>query len=158
MARVQISLVGILFVVLFIETIIVPELWSTLRVDLLIGMCIGVIIHLSFSQGLIFMMISSLTLQAFSGARPGFLPLLYLFGYLVLDLLKNVIYMENVLTQVLLAASFNVLMVAAYAVSMNMVVLGEAEMWPLFTGSLITGVLSPFMVAMVSHLKKAYDA
>jgi hypothetical protein len=157
MTRIQISLFGILSLAIFLETFLVPGLWGPLRVDLLIGMSIGVIIHLSFSQGLVFVMVSSLLLQAFSGARPGFVPLLYLFGYFAMEILKNVIYMENVLTQFILAAAFNVLMVVAYAVSMNMVLV-DVEMWPLFAGSLITGLLSPFMVAMVGHLKKTYDA
>ena len=157
MARIQISLFGILFLAIFLETFIIPGLWGPLRADLLIGMSIGVIIHLSFSQGLVFVMVSSFILQAFCGARPGLMPLLYLFGYLALDILKNIIYMENILTQIILAAVFNALMVAAYAASMNMV-FGQAELWPLFAGSFITGLLSPFMVAMVGHLKKTYDA
>jgi hypothetical protein len=157
MARIQISLFGILFLAIFIESFIVPGLWGPLRADLFIGMSIGVVIYLSFSEGLIFVMVSSLILQAFCGARPGLLPMLYLVGYLAMDLLKNIIYMENVLTQFLLAAAFNALMVAAYASSMNMV-LGQAEILPLVAGSLLTGTLSPFMAAMVGQLKKTYDS
>lgn len=44
-----------------------PGLWYPLRIDLLLGMVIGVIIHLGFSQGLVFVLVASLSLQAFSG-------------------------------------------------------------------------------------------
>jgi hypothetical protein len=157
MVRTQISLLGILFVAIFIQTFLVPGLWGSLRIDFLIGMIIGVIIHLTFSEGLLFVMVSSLVLQAFSGARPGLIPLLYLFGYLVMDILKNVIYMENVFTQAILAVVFNTLMVAAYAVSVNMT-LGVIEIGHLLAGSLITGIVSPFVISMVGYLKKTYDA
>jgi hypothetical protein len=157
MVRTQISLLGILFVAIFIQTFMVPGLWGSLRIDFLIGMIIGVIIHLTFSEGLLFVMVSSLVLQAFSGARPGFIPLLYLFGYLAMDILKNVIYLENVFTQAILAVVFNTLMVAAYAVSVNMT-LGVIEIWHLLAGSIITGIVSPFIISMVGYLKKTYDA
>lgn len=155
MVRTQISLFGILLLAMFLETFIVPGLWSTLRVDLLIGMTIGVIIHLSFSQGLVFVMVASLVLQPFSGARTGFIPMLYLFGFFALDLLKNVIYLENVQTQLILAVIFNVIFVEAYVVSLDMS-LGQTEIWPLLAGSLLTGVLCPLMVTVVGNVKKAW--
>jgi len=157
MIRTQISLLGILFVVIFIQTFMVPGLGGSLRIDFLIGMTIGVIIHLSFSEGLLFILVSSLVFQAFSGARPGLIPLMYVFGYLVMDILKNIIYLENVLTQALLAVAFNALMAAAFAVSVN-TILGEAELWNLLAGSLITGIVTPFMISLVGYLKKTYDA
>ncbi len=157
MVRTQISLFGILFLAVFLDAVIVPGLWSGLRVDLLIGMLIGVIIHLSFSQGLIFIMIASLILQAFSGARPGFVPMMYLFGFLAIDILKNVIYLENVLTQLFLALVFNMLMVAAVFISMDMV-LGPPEILSLSAGSILTGLLSPLMVYMVGYLKGTYES
>ncbi len=157
MVRTQISLFGILFLAVFLETIIVPGLWSQLRMDLLIGMTIGVIIHLTFSQGLVFIMIASLFLQAFSGARPGFVPMMYLFSFLTIDILKRVIYLENVLTQLVLALVFNMLLVVAYVISMDMELEG-LEFWPLITGSILTGLMSPLMVRIVGHLKKAYES
>ena len=154
MVRTQISLFGILILAVFLDTVVIPGLWSRLRIDLLIGMIIGVIIHLSFSQGLIFIMIASLILQAFSGARPGFVPLIYLFVFFAIDMLKHVIYMENVLTQLFLALAFNMLMVAVVSISMDMV-LGPPEIWALSAGSILTGLLSPLMVYMVAYLKGA---
>ncbi len=157
MIRTQISLLGILCIAVFLQTFIVPGLWGSLRIDFIIGMTIGVIVHLSFSGGLLFVLVSSLVLQAFSGARPGLIPLMYVFGYLVVDVLKNIIYLENIFTQAMLAIAINTLMVAAFALSVN-TALGEAELWRLFAGSLITGIVTPFMISMVGYLKKTYDA
>jgi hypothetical protein len=157
MLRTQISLLGILFVAIFIETFLVPGLWGYLRIDFLIGMIIGVIVHLTFSQGLFFVMLSSLVLQGFSGARPGLIPLLYLFGYLLMEILKNVIYLENIFTQAIIAAAFNMLMAVAFAVSVG-ITPGDTEIWGLLAGSLITGTVSPFMISLIGHLKKTYDA
>ena len=157
MLRTQISLLGIIFLVVFIEAVVVPGIWSSLRVDLIIGMIIGIIIHLEFSQGLFFVMIVSLLLQAFSGARPGLVPLVYLGAFLVLELLKGLVYLENVFTQVLLAAAIFALASGAVVLSMDLT-FTHVEIIPLAIGAMLTGLASPAMVALVERLKKAYEA
>ena len=109
MLRTHISLAGIIFLAVFFETVFVPGIWNALRVDLFIGMIIGVMIHLGFSQGLTFVLVTSLFLQAFSGARPGLVPMIYLGIFLVVCLLKGIIYMENILTQLILAGVLSIL-------------------------------------------------
>lgn len=157
MLRTQISLAGIIFVAVFFETVLVPGVWSMLRVDLFIGMIIGVMIHLSFSQGLTFVLITSLLLQAFSGARPGLVPMIYLGIFFVVCLLKGIIYMENILTQLILAGVLSILVASALVISLDQN-LSQAELVSMAAGGVLTGLLSPLMVALVGSLKKAYEA
>ena len=51
MWRLQISFFGILFAIIFMEVTVIPSIWANLRVDFFIGMIIGQIIYISFSQG-----------------------------------------------------------------------------------------------------------
>lgn len=157
MLRTQISLIGILFLAIFFETVVVPGIWNALRIDLFMGMVVGVIIHLGFSQGLGFVLLTSLVLQAFSGARPGLLPMIYLCVFFLLGLLKDIIYMENVLTQSILSAAFSFLTALALVFSLDMT-LSRAEFVPMATGAVLTGCLSPLMVELVSRLKKVHEA
>ncbi|MDX9763027.1 MAG: hypothetical protein RBT82_13335, partial [Desulfomonilia bacterium] len=89
----QISLFGILFAVILMEATVIPAVWAPLRVDFFIGMIIGQIIFVPFSQGFPFVILGSLILQAFSGARLGLIPLLYIFIFLAIEMLKNFIYL-----------------------------------------------------------------
>lgn len=157
MLKTQISLLGIVFLAVFIEIVLMPGLWTPLRIDLLFGMVIGVIIHLGFSQGLFFVLVSSLFLQAFSGARPGLIPLFYLFAFIVIDILKEFIYLENVTTQVILAAVFSVLAACCLILFLG-ISPTPMEMIPLAAGSVLTGCASPLMAALVGRVKKSYEA
>jgi len=157
MLRTQISLLGIIFLAVFIETVLVPDIGSGLRIDLFIGMIIGIIIYLGFSEGLAFVMVASIILQAFSGARPGLVPMIYLCTFLVVDLLKGVIYMENILTQLILAMVIYILSASALVVSMDLN-LTQTELMFLSASAVLTGLMSPLMVVLVDRLKKAYDA
>ncbi len=157
MLRTQISLAGIIFLAVFFETVFVPGIWNGLRVDLFIGMIIGVMIHLGFSQGLAFVLVTSLFLQAFSGARPGLIPMIYLGIFLVVCLLKGIIYMENVLTQLVLAGVLSILVACGLAISLDLS-LSQAELVLMAVGGVLTGLSSPLMVALVGSLKKAYEA
>ena len=157
MLRTQISLAGIIFLAVFFETVLVPGVWSMLRIDLFIGMIIGVMIHLSFSQGLTFVLITSLLLQAFSGARPGLVPMIYLGIFFVVCLLKGIIYMENILTQLILAGVLSILVASALVISLDLN-LSQTDLVSMAVGGVLTGLLSPLMVALVGSLKKAYEA
>jgi hypothetical protein len=157
MLRTQISLAGIIFLAVFFETVLVPGVWSMLRVDLFIGMIIGVMIHLSFSEGLTFVLVTSLFLQAFSGARPGLVPMIYLGIFFVVCLLKGIIYMENIFTQLILAGVLAILVASALVISLDLN-LSQAELVSMAVGGVLTGLLSPLMVALVGSLKKAYEA
>ena len=157
MLRTQISLLGIIFLAVFIETVLIPGVWSGLRIDLFIGMIIGIIIQMSFSEGLAFVMVASIILQAFSGARPGLVPMIYLCTYLIVDLLKSIVYLENVFTQLILAVVVYMIAECSLVVSMDLT-LTWSELIPLAAGAVLTGLASPLMVGLVDRLKKAYEA
>jgi hypothetical protein len=157
MLRTQISLVGIFFLAVFFETVLVPGVWSRLRVDLFIGMIIGVVIYLGFSQGLTFVLVTSLLLQAFSGAREGLVPMIYLGIFFMVCLLKGIIYMENILTQLILAGVLSILVASALVISLDLN-LSQADLVSMAAGGVLTGLVSPLMVALVGSLKKAYEA
>jgi hypothetical protein len=157
MLRTHISLAGIIFLAVFFETVFVPGVWNSLRVDLFIGMIIGVMIHLGFSQGLTFVLVTSLFLQAFSGARPGLVPMIYLGIFFVVCLLKGIIYMENILTQLILAGVLSILVATGLAISFDLS-MSEAELVSMVVGGVLTGMVSPLMVALVGSMKKAYEA
>jgi hypothetical protein len=157
MLRTQISLAGIIFLAVFFETVLVPGIWSSLRVDLFIGMIIGVMIHLGFSEGLAFVLVTSLFLQAFSGARPGLVPMIYLCTFYVVFLLKGIIYMENIYTQLILGGVLSILVASALTISLDLNP-SQAELFSMAIGGVLTGLLSPLMVTLVGHLKKAYEA
>jgi hypothetical protein len=157
MLRTQISLAVIIFLAVFFETVLVPGVWGRLRIDLFIGMIIGVIIHLGFSEGLTFVLVISLFLQAFSGARPGLVPMIYLCIFFVVCLLKGIIYLENILTQLILAGVLSLLVALALSISLDQN-LSRADLISMAAGGMLTGFLSPLMVALVGSLKKAYEA
>ncbi|MGD0822236.1 MAG: hypothetical protein ABSA71_15995 [Desulfomonilia bacterium] len=157
MLRTQISLLGIIFLAVFIETVLIPDVWSGLRIDLFIGMIIGIIIQMSFSEGLAVVIVASIILQAFSGARPGLIPMIYLCTYLIVYLLKGIVYLENVYTQLILAMVIYILAASSLVVSLDLN-LTRSEVIPLATGAVLTGLISPLMVVLVDRLKKAYEA
>ncbi|MDT8271836.1 MAG: hypothetical protein RRA35_01455 [Desulfomonilia bacterium] len=157
MWKLQISLFGILFVVIFVEATVIPHVWSPLRVDLFIGMIIGLIIHTPYSQGFPFVILASLFLQAFSGARLGYLPLLYVFTYLCIDLLKNIVYLENVFTQLTIGFLFFLVTTTAVVASVQGSII-DTNLGALLFGAVLTGSMSPIMATLVRHLKSTYES
>lgn len=157
MWRLQISLFGILFAIILAEVTIIPSIWAPLRVDFFIGMIIGQIIYIPFSQGFPFIIISALILQAFSGARLGMIPLLYILSFLVIDFLKNLVYLENIYTQVVLGIGFYLVLMFITAVFTNLNAL-EDKAVPLIAGALLSGGATPAIVNIVYRLKITYES
>ncbi len=155
MAKLHASLLGIVLVCAFVESSIVPGVWTPLRVDLMLGMIVGVVIHMGFSQGLFFVLVSSVALEAFSGARPGLIPLFYLGVFVVLEFVKDYIYLENAVTQAFLAAGFFALGAAGSLLLLD-IVPPSPEMVPLAVGCVLTGCAGPFMAELVARVKYAH--
>jgi hypothetical protein len=155
--KLQISLAGIVFACAFVEGAMAPAVWTPLRMDLVLGMVVGAVVHMGFSQGLLFVMISSMLLQAFTGARPGLVPLFYLTFFTAVHVLKDFIYLENPFTQALLSAVF-----FAAGVICCFLILDIAPEPPgmaaLTAGCVLTGCAGPLMTGLVGRLKKAYGA
>lgn len=154
--KLQISLFGILFAAILLEVSVIPAIWSPLRVDFFIGMIIGQIIFIPFSQGFPFVILGSLVLQAFSGARLGLIPLLYIFTFMAVEMLKNLIYLENAYIQALLGILFYCLLAAATAFLADFAYLQGITV-PLIAGAVMTGFVSPIMVYIVGRLQMAYE-
>ncbi len=152
----QISLFGILFAAILIEVGIIPLVWAPVRIDFLIGMIIGQIIFVPFSQGFPFIILSSIILQAFSGARIGLIPLIYIAVFVIIDVLKNVIYLENIFTQALLGIFFYSLITSVTATVAGSRFLEDAVV-PMVAGMGLTALLTPVMVSIVGRLQAAYD-
>jgi hypothetical protein len=153
--KLQISLLGIFVASVLVEITIIPSLWAPLRVDFLIGMIIGQIIFLPFSQGFPFVILASLIIEAFSGARIGLIPLLYIAVFLATDLLKEVIYLENVFIQAVLGVLFYFVMAGVAAMITGATFLGDMII-PLAVGMVLTGAVSPVMAALVGRLQTSY--
>lgn len=154
--KLQISLFGILFVVILLEATVIPAIWAPLRVDFFIGMIIGQIIFIPFTQGFPFVILGSLILQAFSGARLGLIPLLYIFTFMAVEVLKNLIYLENAYVQAFLGVLFYCFIAAATAFLTDFGYLRGLTP-SLVAGAVLTGCVSPMMVYIVGRLHTAYE-
>jgi hypothetical protein len=157
MWRLQISLFGILFAIILAEATIIPSIWAPLRVDFFIGMIIGQIIYIPFSQGFPFVILSALILQAFSGARLGMIPLLYILSFLAIEFLKNLVYLENSYTQIVLGIGFYLVLMFITAVFTDLNAL-EGKAVPLIAGALFSGGATPAIVKIVYRLQLTYES
>ncbi|HHO76647.1 MAG TPA: hypothetical protein ENN05_09495 [Deltaproteobacteria bacterium] len=120
-------------------------------------MIIGLIIYIPFSQGFPFVILAALVLQAFSGARIGLIPLIYIIVFLSLDVIKSLLYFENVYTQIALGFFYYI---AIIGISLTFTgAAGLEEKIPyLLIGAMLTGAISPAMVYIVSRLQKIYES
>jgi len=156
MWRIQISLVCVLLGVLLLEITIFPFVWSSLRIDLFLGMVIGLVVYSPFVFGFCFVFIASLMLQAFSGARMGYLPFAYVLAYFFLDMMKGLIFLENILAQCILGCLLNLAIVYTAGLFVNMDILQEGWL-PLLAGAGLTGMLCPGMAYIVKWLWSGYE-
>ena len=156
MWRLQISFFGILFAIILMEVTVIPSLWAPLRVDFFIGMIIGQIIYIPFSQGFPFVILASLILQAFSGARLGLIPLLYILVFLAIEFLRNLVYLENTFTQLVMGIGFYLALMVVGVIFTDISTI-EGKMVPLIVGALLSGFVSPAMVYIVCRLQTAYE-
>lgn len=138
------------------EATVIPSIWAPLRVDFFIGMIIAQIIYIPFSQGLPFVVLATLILQAFSGARLGLIPLLYIAAFLAMDVIKNLVYLENSYSQMVLGACF-ALALSLIAAFLTDIAALEGTVFPMIVGAVFSGLVSPAMVYIVCRLQIAYE-
>lgn len=139
------------------EVTIIPSFWAPLRIDFFIGMIIGLVVFVPFSQGIFFVVLATLLFQAFTGARIGLISLIYITVFLTTDLLKNVIYLENVFTQALLGIIFSWIITSATALITGSYLLGDMSI-SLIAGLVLTGLVTPVVASLVGRLQTAYEA
>ena len=152
MWRTQISLFCILLFIILLEATIIPSLWSSLRIDFLIGLTMGLVIYAPFAPGFTFVLVTTLLLQALTGARLGFFPLVYVVMYLFLDLVKNLIFLENFVVQAIsgFVLSIGIALIFSVMLDMNFTRTGTLG---IFISALFTGVVTPLMVFIVLRMQ-----
>jgi hypothetical protein len=139
----SLSLLVIISVVFQIK--IFPWISTGLRIDLLLCLVISLCIFSRFSYGLVFVLIMSYFLQAFSGARAGFLPFGYLGSFLLLDLIKNIIFLDTIPAQIVLSFILCILFNLS-AVLFSEMMLMDVTWIPVISGSILTAALCPFII------------
>lgn len=148
---------AVLLGILLLEVTILPWLWSSLRVDLFLGMVIGLVVYSPFPQGLFLVVLASVILQAFTGARTGYLPFAYVLAYFLLDLMKGLIYLENAIVQCLLGFLFNLAILYAAGLFVRLDVLQEGWL-PILIGAALTAAACPVLVYCVRMIWSGYEA
>ena len=142
---------------IFVEASVIPFIWADLRVDFFIGMIIGQIICIPFSQGFPFVILSALILQAFSGARIGLIPLVYILVFLFLDNIKKLVYFENRYTQMVLGFICYLALTGFFLIFADTSALHGKALSLLF-GAVLSGAISPAMVSIVCRLQTVYES
>ncbi len=149
-------LAGVFVVVVLLEATLLPLMLPALRVDLFLGMVLGVIIYRPFARGFLFVLACSVILQAFTGARLGYFPFVYVLSYLLADFLRNLIYLENTLAQGVVGLGLYVMIVLTAAFFADVVPLAHGL--PAFLlSAVLTGLATPLLVGLVGLIRVAYE-
>lgn len=157
MWRIYGSLSALLLGTILVEVTVIPAFWSNLRVDIFLGLLIGLAVYSPFMHGFLFVASAALLLQAFTGARFGYLPFAYVMAFFLLDVMKGIIFLENIVVQCLLGFFLNLVIVEAATLFVRMDVLQEGWL-PLLAGAVCTAVVSPIMAYSVKQIWSGYEA
>jgi hypothetical protein len=128
-----------------------PWISTSLRIDLLLCLVISLCIFSRFHYGLVFVLIMSYMLQAFSGARAGFLPFCYLGSFLLLDLIRNILFLDTIPAQVIFSFILCIL-INLSAVLFSEMMLTDVTWVPVVAGSILTAVACPFITKLSRHI------
>jgi len=151
MVKKGIKISGLFLLILLSETSLFPYLISPLRIDLFIGVIIGMVICLPFTTGGIYTLVLSFFLQAFSGAKLGFMPFAYISSYFGLVALKNIVYLENIISQIILGSVFNILTIGLVRLFIS-IRFSISLLSIILLGSILTGFTTPAIVYLVKVL------
>ena len=139
------------------ETSLFPVIVDTVRIDLFIGLILGMVIATSFGTAGILVIVFSFLLQAFSGASLGSLPFIYLTIFLGLTAAKNMVYLENTISQMVLGTAFYVLGIVLFRLFIPIhISLGFVA--SILASSVLTGLTTPLIVYMVRMLWREDEA
>ena len=139
------------------EAGLLPEIAPMLKPDLFVGLLIGVSIFLPFNWGFGFVLVASLVLQIFSGGRIGYLPFVYVFGFLALDVVKHLVFLENLFAQVFFGVLLTLGVAYAAGFFVKVEVLSGNLSWQFGLSVLLSGLLTPLMVRLVGQLWREYE-
>jgi hypothetical protein len=141
------SLTLLVIISVIFQIKIFPWISTGLRIDLFLCLVISLCVFSRFRYGLIFVLIMSYMLQAFSGARSGFLPFCYLGSFLLLDLLKNILFLDTIPAQIFLCFILCVF-VNLSAVLFSEMLLTDITWIPVIVGSILTAVICPLIIKL----------
>jgi hypothetical protein len=145
------SLILLAVISVIFQIKVFPWISTGLRIDLLLCLVMSLCIFSRFRYGLIFVMIMSYVLQAFSGARAGFLPFCYLGSYLLLDIIKNILFLDTIPAQVILSFILCIL-INLSAVLFSEMVISDVRWIPVIAGSILTAAVCPFIIKLSRHI------
>jgi cell shape-determining protein MreD len=129
------------------QIMVFPWISSDLRIDLLLCLVISLCIFCRFHYGLVFVLIMSYVLQAFSGARAGFLPFCYLGSFMLLDIIRNILFLDSIAAQMVLSFVLCIF-INLSAVLFSDMLISDVRWIPVITGSILTAVICPFIIKL----------
>ncbi|MEA2102622.1 MAG: hypothetical protein U9P80_08645 [Thermodesulfobacteriota bacterium] len=144
-----IRLLLVFLFVVFLEVCFFSSWSAMFRVDLFLGMVIGLAVFCPFSHGIAFVFVASVLMQAFSGVATGGFALVYVFSFIFLDMIKDVIYLENVPPQCVLGFLLYVMIFFVLSF-MTGNPLNRGTISSVLLGAVFTGMTTPLMVRLVS--------
>ncbi len=145
------SLTLLVIISVIFQIKIFPWISTGLRIDLLLCLVVSLCIFSRFSYGLVFVLIMSYFIQAFSGARAGFLPFIYLGSFLLLDLIKNILFLDTIPAQIILSFVLCIL-INLSAVLFSEMLITDVTWIPVIAGSVLTAVTCPFIINLCRRI------
>ena len=141
------SLILLVIISLIFQIKIFPWISAGLRIDLFLCMVISLCIFTRFPYGLLLVLGISYMLQAFSGAKAGFLPFCYIGSYLILDLIKNVLFLDTIPAQIIFCFLLCML-INLSAVLFSEMLLTNIQWIPVISSSFLTAALCHFFIKL----------
>jgi hypothetical protein len=141
------SLILLVLISVIFQIKIFPWISTGLRIDLFLCLVISLCVFSRFPYGLVFVLGMSYILQAFSGARAGFLPFCYVGSYLILDLIKNILFLDTIPAQVVFCFLLCML-INLSAVLFSEMLLEDIAWIPVIAGSILTAAICPFIIKL----------
>jgi hypothetical protein len=141
------SLILLVLISVIFQIKIFPWISTGLRIDLFLCLVISLCVFSRFPYGLVFVLGMSYMLQAFSGARAGFLPFCYAGSYLILDLIKNILFLDTIPAQVVFCFLLCML-INLSAVLFSEMLLSDIAWIPVIAGSILTAAICPFIIKL----------
>jgi hypothetical protein len=139
------SLILLVLISVIFQIKIFPWISTGLRIDLFLCLVISLCIFTRFPYGLVFVLVMSYMLQAFSGARSGFLPFCYVGSYLILDLIKNIMFLDTIPAQIFFSFALCMLINLSTFLFSEMI-LADIIWIPVIAGSILTAAICPLFV------------
>lgn len=124
---------------------IIPWMFPDLRIDIFLCFVISLCIFARFPHGLLAVIIASFALQAFSGAKPGYLPITYTICYFLLDMIKYILFVDTIPAQMFFCFILSLLM-AATSKFFYQISLADVGILSILASSALTAAICPIIV------------